>query len=65
MTTVLACMVCVQPLDTLLTGGLHAGVVVMAAVVAGVMAALVRGVVRLLREDRAALANADASKEIG
>ena len=65
MTTVIACMVCAQPLDALLTSGLHAGVVVMATVAVGVMAALVRGVIRLLREDRAALATADAPTENG
>jgi uncharacterized membrane protein len=62
MTMVIACMVCAQPLDALLTSGLHAGVAVMAAVAVGVMAVLVRGVIRLLREDRAAL---DAAAEHG
>jgi hypothetical protein len=56
MTPLIACMVCAQPVDALLASGLHAGVAVMAAVAIGVMAALVRGVIRLLREDRAALA---------
>lgn len=56
MTTVVACMVCARPLDALLTSGLHAGVLVLALVALGVIAALVRGVVRLVREDRAALA---------
>jgi uncharacterized membrane protein len=59
MTLVIACMVCAGPLDALLTSGLHAGVAVMAAVAVGVIAALVRGVLRLLREDRAALAAAN------
>lgn len=54
MTPVVACMVCAQPLDTLLTNGLHAGVLVMALVALGVIAALGRGAMRLLREDRAA-----------
>ena len=52
MTTVVACMVCAPPLDALLTSGLHAGVLVMALVVAGVIAAIARGALRLLREDR-------------
>ncbi len=54
MSVVLACMVCAGPLDALLTNGLHAGVLVMAMVALGVMAAIGRGVARLLREDRAA-----------
>jgi hypothetical protein len=54
-TPVLACLVCGQPLDALLTGGLHAGVAVMALVAVLVVAAIGRGVLRLLREDRAAL----------
>jgi hypothetical protein len=58
MTVVIACMVCARPLDALLTSGLHAGVAVMAAVAVGVMAVLVRAVIRLLREDQAALAAA-------
>lgn len=52
---VLACMVCARPLDALLTAGLHAGVLAMALVTAGVIAVIVRGVVRLLREDGAAV----------
>ena len=36
MTTVIACLVCASPLDGLLTSGLHAGVLTMALVVAGV-----------------------------
>ena len=55
MTSVLACLVCAQPLDSLLTGGLHAGVAVMALVAAAMIAAIVRGALRLLRADRAAL----------
>lgn len=54
MTSVVACMVCAQPLDALLTNGLHAGVLVMALVALGVIAALGHGAMRLLREDRAA-----------
>lgn len=65
MTMVIACMVCARPLDALLTSGLHAGVAVMAAVAVGVMAVLVRGVIRLLREDRAALAAAAEHGEHG
>jgi hypothetical protein len=64
MTPVVACMVCAQPLDALLTDGLHAGVLVMALVALGVIAALGRGAMRLLREDRAALA-ADGSLLVG
>ena len=56
MTSVLACLVCAQPLDSLLTGGLHAGVAVMALVAVLVVAAIGRAALRLLREDRAALA---------
>jgi hypothetical protein len=55
MTPIVACMVCAPPLDALLTSGLHAGVLVMALVAIGVIAALGRGAMRLLREDRAAL----------
>ncbi len=54
MTSVLACLVCAQPLDSLLTGGLHAGVAVMALVAgwrAGRSAATrSRGALRLLRD---------------
>jgi hypothetical protein len=64
MTPVVACMVCARPLDALLTNGLHAGVLVMALVALGVIAALGRGATRLLREDRAALA-ADGSMHVG
>jgi hypothetical protein len=55
MTPIVACLVCGQPLDALLTGGLHAGVAVMAVVAAVVIAAIASGVRRLLREDRATL----------
>ena len=55
MTLVLACLVCAQPLETLLTSGLHAGVAVMALVAAVMIAAIVRGALQLLREDRTAL----------
>ena len=54
-TPVVACLVCGQPLDALLTSGLHAGVAVMALVAVLVVAAIGRGALRLLREDRAAL----------
>lgn len=63
MTVVVACMVCARPLDALLTSGLHAGVLVMALVALGVIAVLSRGVARLLREDRAALAAAEPRQE--
>ena len=58
MTTVVACLVCAPPLDGLLTGGLHAGVLTMALVVAGVLAVIARTALRLLREDRDGLAAA-------
>ncbi len=64
MTTVLACLVCAPPLDALLTGGLHAGVGVMAVVALVVLGLIVRGGVRLLREDRAVL-DAEAKGERG
>jgi hypothetical protein len=54
--TELACLVCGPPLETLLTSGVHAGVAVMAAVAFAVIVGLVRGAVRLLREDRDSLA---------
>ena len=63
MTIVVACMVCARPLEALLTNGLHAGVLVMALVALGVIAALIRGVVRLLGEDRAALAAAKPHRD--
>ncbi len=53
---VLACLVCGRPIDALLTGGLHAGVAVMAVVTVAVVAAVARAVVRLLHEDRESLA---------
>jgi hypothetical protein len=46
-------MVCARPFDSLLTSGLHAGVVVMALVAVAVIAALTRGALRLVREDAA------------
>jgi len=52
---IIACFVCGQPLDALLTGGLQAGVGVMAGVALVVMAVIGRGVARLLHEDRAML----------
>ena len=55
MSPVLACLVCGQPLDALLTGGLHAGVAVMALVAAAIVAAIAGATVRLLREDAASL----------
>ena len=63
MTSFVACMVCARPFDALLTSGLHAGVVVMAVVALGVNAALARGVIGLLREDRAA--HVDGSRRLG
>ena len=51
MSTVFACMVCARPFDSLLTSGLHAGVLTMAIVVSVVIGGLARGAVRLLRDD--------------
>jgi hypothetical protein len=55
MTPVLACLVCARPLDALLTGGLHAGVLVLALAAVIVIGGLGWGAARLLREDRAML----------
>lgn len=53
MSPVIACVVCARPLDSLLTSGLHAGVLVMAMVAVLVISAIARGALRLLREDAA------------
>jgi hypothetical protein len=53
MSAVVACVVCARPLDSLLTSGLQAGVLVLAVVALAVIGALARGAVRLLREDAA------------
>ena len=53
MTPIFACVVCARPFDSLLTGGLHAGVAVMAVVSLVVVAALVRGAVVVARLDAA------------
>lgn len=53
MTPLLACVVCARPFDSLLTGGLHAGVAVMAGVALVVVAALVRGALAVARLDAA------------
>lgn len=53
MTPIFACVVCARPFDSLLTGGLHAGVAVMAVVALVVVAALVRGAVVVARVDAA------------
>ena len=53
MTPILACVVCARPFDSLLTGGLHAGVAAMAVVTLVVVAALVRGAVAVARLDAA------------
>jgi hypothetical protein len=58
---VLACIVCARPLDALLTGGLHAGVAVLALTAIVVLAAVAAGVARLLREDAAILSAESAS----
>ena len=52
-TAVVACVVCARPLDSLLTSGLMAGVLVMAVVAVVVIGALARGAARLLRDDAA------------
>lgn len=59
MTTVVACMVCARPFDSLLTGGLHAGVFVMALVAVAVLTGIARGALRVLRDD----ARAQAAEE--
>ena len=51
MNVVVACVVCARPLDSLLTSGLQAGVLVLALVAVGVLGGLARGALRLLRED--------------
>jgi hypothetical protein len=53
-TTIVACMVCAGPFESLLSSGLHAGVLAMAVVTVAVLAALVRGGVLLVREERRA-----------
>lgn len=63
MPVVLACLVCGRPIDALLTGGLHAGVAVMAVVAVAVVAAVARAVVRLLREDAVMLERSAAERD--
>lgn len=46
-----ACAVCARPLDSLLTHGLHAGVLVLAGVAVVVVGAIGRAGWRLLREE--------------
>ncbi|MEP7118746.1 MAG: hypothetical protein ABI880_14250 [Acidobacteriota bacterium] len=58
MSAVVACVVCARPLDSLLTSGLQAGVLVLALVVMAVIAALGRGALRLWREDAAQIHDA-------
>ncbi len=53
MITVLACVVCARPADSLLTSGLQAGVLALAVVAVAVIGAIGRGAIRLLREDAA------------
>lgn len=53
MSTVLACVVCARPADSLLTSGLQAGVLALAVVAVVVIGAIGRGAARLLREDAA------------
>ena len=47
----LACVVCARPLDSLLTSGLHAGVLLLAATAAVVIGLIGRAGWRLLREE--------------
>lgn len=65
MSAVIACVVCARPLDSLLTSGLQAGVLVLAIVAVVVIGGLVRGALRLLREDADALSGAGASGDAG
>lgn len=51
MTPLVACAVCAQPVDALLTGGLQAGVLVLALLALGMVAAIVRGAVAIARAD--------------
>lgn len=53
MTPLIACAICAAPLETLLTGGLHAGVTVLALVAAVVIALLAHAGWRLLRDEEA------------
>ena len=53
MTLLFACAICAPPLGTLLTGGLHAGVAVLALVASAVVILLARAGWRLLRDDEA------------
>lgn len=56
MTPLIACAICAPPLDTLLAGGLHAGVLVLGLVAGLVVALLARAGWRLMREEEAAAA---------
>lgn len=64
-TPLVACMTCARPLDSLLTGGLQTGVAVLGAVVLLVIAALVRGVIVVLRHDARQGEGHDAAHEAG
>jgi hypothetical protein len=61
MSPVVACVVCARPFDSLLTNGLHAGVIVMAVVAAAVVAGIARGALTVLRDDRDGTEPAPAS----
>ncbi len=63
MTPLVACVVCARPADALLTSGLQAGVAVMALVVLGVVAAIVRGAIVIAREDVRASADEATAPE--
>jgi hypothetical protein len=51
MTPVLACVVCARPADALLASGLQAGVIVLALLALGMVAAIVHGAVAIARAD--------------
>ncbi len=53
MSAVIACVVCARPADSLLTSGQQAGVLVLALIAVGVLGAIARGALRLVREDAA------------
>lgn len=51
---VVACLVCARPLDSPLTGGLHAGVAVLAVLAVIVVSAIGWGAWRIVQHDAAA-----------
>lgn len=64
MNAVVACVVCARPLDSLLTSGLQAGVLVLAVVVACVIGGLTRGARQLLRDDAAESVDGNAGPAV-